>query len=100
MPRYWYGRQKRWNKYVSLRRLEERRGKHHPERSDYLRVGALRIVQLSVCREKSHLRGISLQIRLLDARPFETLDRFDLPSNHPSGMDDGGCAERNRSRHV
>lgn len=81
--------------------LEERRGKHHPERPDYLRVGALRIVQLSVCREKSHLRGISLQIRLLDARPFRDAGPLRSPfPNHPSGMDDGGCAERNRSRHV
>lgn len=60
--------------------LEERRGKHHPERSDYLRVGALRIVQLSVCREKSHLRGISLQIRLLDARPFRDAGPLRSPS--------------------
>ena len=54
-----------------------------------------------VCREKSHLRGISLQIRLLDARPFRDAGPLRSPfPNHPSGMDDGGCAERNRSRYV
>ena len=30
---------------------------------------------------------------------FGSTDRLYFP-NHPSGMDDGGCAERNRSRHV
>ena len=51
--------------------------------------------------EKSHLRGISLQIRLLDARPFRDAGPLRSPfPNHPSGMDDGGCAERNRSRYV
>lgn len=51
--------------------------------------------------KKSHLRGISLQIRLLDARPFRDAGPLRSPfPNHPSGMDDGGCAERNRSRHV
>ena len=43
----------------------------------------------------------SLQIRLLDARPFRDAGPLRSPfPNHPSGMDDGGCAERNRSRHV
>lgn len=60
--------------------LEERRGKHHPKRPDYLRVGALRIVQLSVCREKSHLRESPYKSGFLMPDRFETLDRFDLPS--------------------
>ena len=59
------------------------------------------VLSNSVCREKSHLRGISLQIRLLDARPFRDAGPLRSPfPNHPSGMDDGGCAERNRSRYV
>ena len=46
-------------------------------------------------------KAISLQIRLLDARPFRDAGPLRSPfPNHPSGMDDGGCAERNRSRHV
>lgn len=60
--------------------LEERRGKHHPERSDYLRVGALRIVQLSVCREKAICGESPYKSGFLMPDRFETLDRFDLPS--------------------
>lgn len=51
--------------------------------------------------KKAICGGISLQIRLLDARPFRDAGPLRSPfPNHPSGMDDGGCAERNRSRHV
>ena len=59
--------------------LEERRGKHHPKRPDYLRVGALRIVQLSVCREKSHLE-IVVQNQLLPY-PKDWKYRLDLWQN-------------------